>query len=626
MLRWASINKKLVTRLLVAVAATGTLANAADKSSKKTTKQPIQRVAAEEVTESKPTAATTPTAAEDDGSSVFDKALEPDPWCAPGSFVGPQQPSQSDAQMSEALRNAQNAMNANNQSQFTQPNNQFNNMNQMYASAGSSRHVPAFMGDFFGGGGAQTVCMPGIATVLPNSIPGFAFFTVDTGGFASADVDVVVNNVFQNTPVTLVSNEPISGYSDINGFSFTFKPDNPSQAFLDSLELYLASVNRLPAGDGSIIVLDGLAVQTDADDSGSSAGQLTNTDQFTLNVDSAFVPQLVVDLPLNTTAGRVKLSENSSPIPRDRLLLNYSYFNNVGLAPGGINVNRITPGFEKTLFSKDFSFEVRTPMAVTMDQDMSLGQTGGLASRGFDQVEFGDLTVTLKALLAESDTFAVSTGLGMAFPTSDDMSVRLFDGVESFRIRHQSMHLMPFIGGVYAPNERFFAQWISQLDVATNGDPVLMNLDPNGYFRGTNDPALQKAGVLTDPTFMYLDLNAGYWTYRNDDPSETGLTGLALMSEVHYNRSLQRFDQVTALAPSGKIASVGNDRLLMEQLNFMVGGVAEIGGNSMISAGYAVPLTGNALFDGEFRMTYNYYFGRSSRSNNPNGNRPPGLF
>ena len=64
--------------------------------------------------------------------------------------------------------------------------------------------------------------------------------------------------------------------------------------------------------------------------------------------------------------GQVKLAEGFSPIPQDRVYFNYSYFNQVPLSASGVNVNRFTPGFEKTFWDRLASVEFRTPMASTL--------------------------------------------------------------------------------------------------------------------------------------------------------------------------------------------------------------------------------------------------------------------
>ena len=69
----------------------------------------------------------------------------------------------------------------------------------------------------------------------------------------------------------------------------------------------------------------------------------------------------------------MKIAENTSPMPRDRLIFDYGYFDNVPLAPGGVNVNRLTLGFEKTFLDGMMSFELKAPMASTVDSTVVQG-------------------------------------------------------------------------------------------------------------------------------------------------------------------------------------------------------------------------------------------------------------
>lgn len=625
MLRWASINRKLVTNLCATLVAAGGLALAGET---KKPRQPIQRVAAEEtVVETAAEAAPAEAPQKDDGADVFDAALDPDPWCAPGTFVGPRMPSQSE----QLNSNSQNSLNQPQQNTQAQNNYDFSG-GQNYLAAGASRNVPAFMGDFFGGGGALPVCMPGLAdfTVSSETI---TFMVVD---HFDANGRAIVSSEFGNKPdFNYISVDPVvdpvthlvqpGAWNDDPGFD-SFQVNNLTGAPI--VDQVGALQYRVRLGGTAVLDDPGHIYPYNAvgDDNnitpvnGAAAGN-AGYDRFSVTEKRALLNLEQVNLPLSTTVGRVKLSENSSPIPRDRIIVNYSLFQNVALAPNGVNVNRITPGFEKTLFSKNVSIEVRTPMAVTMDQSIQQGRAG------FNQVEMGDVTATLKAIFLESDVGVVSVGLGMSLPTSDDISYRLRNGVETLRIDHRSVHLMPFIGGVWAPNDRWFGQWICQVDTATNGDPVLMNRDPNGLFLGQVTQGLSQTGVWTDPTFLYLDVNAGNWIYR-DYESDSGLTGFALMAELHYNRSLQNFDTVSASLPGvvGKGFTIGRAGYQLEQLNYMLGGVAEFNRDNNVAFGYAVPVSRQHIFNGEFRVTYNHYFGRSSRRANPTGNRPPGLF
>ncbi|MFM9058171.1 MAG: hypothetical protein ACKOSQ_03420, partial [Planctomycetaceae bacterium] len=73
-----------------------------------------------------------------------------------------------------------------------------------------------------------------------------------------------------------------------------------------------------------------------------------------------YVVDTAVLMP-GANVGFVKLSENVSPLPRDRVYFNYSYFHNALIGDIRNDVNRFTPGFEKTFADGWTSIEVRTP-------------------------------------------------------------------------------------------------------------------------------------------------------------------------------------------------------------------------------------------------------------------------
>jgi hypothetical protein len=111
--------------------------------------------------------------------------------------------------------------------------------------------------------------------------------------------------------------------------------------------------------------------------------------------------------------GTSKIAENGSPIPRDRVYLNESYFNGVPLLINGVNVNRVTPGFEKTFFEGTASVEVRTPFASTLSNNLY-----SFGNNDTNSTQFGDVTVYLKQLFYRSETLAASGGLGFELPTA----------------------------------------------------------------------------------------------------------------------------------------------------------------------------------------------------------------
>ena len=185
----------------------------------------------------------------------------------------------------------------------------------------------------------------------------------------------------------------------------------------------------------------------------------------------------------------------------------------------------------------------------------------------------------------------------MTFPTGEDVSVKLTNGEDLLSIENEAVHLMPFIGGLYTPNDRFFAQGFLQVDVDANGNPVHVNNFAGG---------MTQAGTINDATYLYADLGMGYVMYRNY--SGTGLIdSFAPVAELHYNRSLNRGDVVR----SG-LFRIGEPSEL-DLLNVLVGGTAQIAGDKLLTVAYVAPLGGGGdqQFDGELRVIFNWYFGAS---------------
>src|SRR5208283_1804169 len=226
-----------------------------------------------------------------------------------------------------------------------------------------------------------------------------------------------------------------------------------------------------------------------------------------------------------------KLAEDTSPMPQDRVFFNYDYYHNVPINPSSnptinpnIGVNAYTPGFEKTFLGGMMSFEMRLPMATTMDNNVFFD-----GSTNTSEGEIGDLTMALKCLLLQMDTFAFSGGLAMTVPTAKGSQYFLSSGSPGFAptpfmtIANKSVHLMPFFGGLWTPNDRLFAIGYFQVDVDVNGDPVNVGTTGLGSFR--------------DPTMLYLDLSLGYWI-RRSDCAEEFVTGVAPIAELHMNQTL----------------------------------------------------------------------------------------
>ncbi len=337
-------------------------------------------------------------------------------------------------------------------------------------------------------------------------------------------------------------------------------------------------------------------------------GQIVQTfdSQLESLYSAAFRVQYLIDIPnpgAGGAVGRLKIADNTSPMPRDRLIFDYSFFRSVPLWPGGVDVNRFVLGFEKTFLDELMSFELKAPMAVTLDSAIVADGVTDTTNE-----EFGNLALTFKGLLLRRQAWAMSAGLTIGAPTADDVRVFLADGTQLVNISNQAVHVMPFVGLLWTPNDRLFAQGFLQYDVDANGCPVGVNS------RGTG---LLPSGRINDATYQYLDLGIGYWTHRAQGRGDF-LTGLAWTAELHWNQSLSDTDFV---ARDNFI--VGNLARDVSVWDLTLGCHAELNRRTMVTAAYCTPLGGglDRQFDGEFRLMLNHQFGRASRANRA----PPSL-
>lgn len=342
----------------------------------------------------------------------------------------------------------------------------------------------------------------------------------------------------------------------------------------------------------------------------SGAGD-TNS-ELPINGGSAFFDQTAALAVYNTqilpivspSSQRQKLADNASPIPRDRVYVNYNYFDGTPTILGKNGVNRVTPGFEKTFFNQLASIEVRFPFSTELSNSVNLdGVTNS------SEAQFGNITVYLKGLLYSSPVFTVSSGLGVQTPTAGDTHI-YSNGGEIYRMTNDSVHLLPFIAGTYTPGPRFYAQGILQCDFDTNGNRaygapyVLSGTDFGNVVPG----ALQKLGVVQDQSYLYASLGTGYWIYRDTDPNTRGLTGIAPTAELHYNTTMQKSDTVqdvygNTIQPLSQVAT----------LNGIVGVNTVFGNNKYFTVGYSAPFgRSDAQFNGELRVMFNYFFGGST--------------
>src|SRR5262245_1439803 len=251
-----------------------------------------------------------------------------------------------------------------------------------------------------------------------------------------------------------------------------------------------------------------------------------------------------INLPMAGGGSRVgKISENDSPIPRDRIFFSYNHFQNViqlsetpAVPPGPPlmrqePIDRYTMGFEKTFLDGWTSVEVRMPLQGQIDAQL---QTVGLNSNSV-----GNLTVVLKSLLFMNYSTAVGAGMAIETPTGGDTFVRL--STANLQFQNQAPHLLPYIGFVWSPGDPrwgwgsgLFLTGFAQIDINASSNTINV--------LGPNHSAIGTLGRLTDQNLGFLDIAAGYWIYR--DPDAPRLTGIAAVTELHYTTTLQNADRI----------------------------------------------------------------------------------
>jgi hypothetical protein len=314
----------------------------------------------------------------------------------------------------------------------------------------------------------------------------------------------------------------------------------------------------------------------------------------TTNVQSTTIPGS------GSTVGRIKIAENTSPLPQDRIFFGYSHYTDVpfGTDPTGAaysgSLDRFVPGFEKMFFEETMSIDVRMPFAATQSNDV-----GGIR----DEIVLGNMTATLKGLLLERERMALSAGIQFDLPTSPN--TRFNNNLNTAgQVEQDGVRYMPFLGSVWRPTNRLYVQSFAQFDVAGAGTTV----------RAGNNVV-----KLDNWNLFYSDVSFGYWVVLPED--NRLIDGLAPIIEIHYNQTVGG-RQLQAAVPYNPnpppvppiSAQVINDDI--ENLNLTLGMHLRMRSNTMVSAAYILPVFGgqvDAQMDGEFRLMINQFLGGSAR-------------
>jgi hypothetical protein len=498
-------------------------------------------------------------------------------------------------------------------------------------TGGGTSIVPNLMGDLFGARSLRISYDRLLTVRFPNVTPtdGGVLVTPNTGRVSITPLPGAVGSPFNGGPYTreLANVDPY--VQQLTGG----RPITPEQAqtarailqaTLSGRNLTAAQIAALPPGtrarlpeiqnaiNGEITrATNGLAVPaltvgpvTGQLIGGGQGGAIGGVGGDTLEYTALLTGETIVALPgASSVVGRIKLSEDNNPIPLDRVIFNYDYFNNVPFTTDGIGVNRFQFGVEKTFLNGRASLEFRLPFAGTLASTT----TQGLETT---DVELGNVRFALKYLWRRGETWSFSSGIGVTLPTASDTVVnsQLPDPVTGqtqflYRLKNNSVQLEPFTALLFTPNDRLFSQTWASVNFDASGGDLTWNRD---VFGGSGSARVWDIPVLA------VDYQIGYWVVKND----TGLLrGLAPFAELHWNYAIAQdrlIDEVNnELNTQGlRVQGVGN-----QELNLTFGATAQLGDNLRVTLGGTAPTfpRPDRTFDGQFGLRVNYFFGRTAR-------------
>ncbi|MGE0760709.1 MAG: hypothetical protein AB7F89_14655 [Pirellulaceae bacterium] len=430
--------------------------------------------------------------------------------------------------------------------------------------------APNLIGDFFGGGSQRVL----ITNTVPFSL--HVRGTITSGLPGSPTATLIFENANSLGPANDFATNGVGTDASGDGQADTFPITEPIPP------------NDSPTTPGTGFVFDGgTVVYTDSNGLTTAQNGTFGNGELWF-AEYSFSETTHVDVPGGggSVVRRIKLGENNSPDPRDRIYWNFNHFNNV---PNGFgDVNRYVFGFEKTFRDRGMSFDVRLPFASTLASEQIAEGAGS------KDIEFGNATITWKTLLYETDELLISGGFGVGVPTADDTRLYRLDGRQILQIDNAAVHLLPYVAMSATPRENWFVQGFLQFDIDANGNPIA------GDVTGVS---IERIGKLHDATYLFLDGSIGYWLYRN--PYGRTLTGVTPVIELHYSTTLQDADAAT-----GNGLTVQGVSQRFDVLNMTLGTHLLLGQQLVVTPAIGLPLRSgdDQQFDIEAMVLANWNF------------------
>jgi len=277
----------------------------------------------------------------------------------------------------------------------------------------------------------------------------------------------------------------------------------------------------------------------------------------------------------------IKVSEDQSPRPQDRVYSMFNYFQGVNdqvnerlRAPiGYTQVFRYIAGFEKTFLDGQGSIGFRQPLDTVTAMSSAPQRFGNF---GGTSTAVGDLDIIVKYILIEDRQSGslFSGGLDVTAPTGPGQ----FAGFNRFASPTHTTFFQPFLGYIINSG-KFYLHGFTILDVPANNQNV---------------------------TMIYNDIGLGYFL-RRPDPDSTVDRMISLIAptfEVHINDPLNHRNPFNPRDLSATPDFVD----LTYGVNF------GIYSRSLLTFAVVTPVSSPKPFDFETMVFFNIFFGRSVRN------------
>lgn len=267
----------------------------------------------------------------------------------------------------------------------------------------------------------------------------------------------------------------------------------------------------------------------------------------------------------------LRVADNNSPIPRDRVAFGYKLYRNAQVVEGGNNdvgpdqehdIQEFQVRMEKTFYDGMMSVEAILPWAYTTDST----QPDSVSTPQLNS-ELGNIGLGLKGVLWEDGKNFWTAGLLAEIPTADDR--RRTTGSRS--LNEEVWHFTPYLAFLLQPTEKLYVQGF--------GGARLSHRDTR-EIGGSNRN-------LNSPDLFTLDIGTGYRLHEN---SEGLIRAVTPTVELHYTSSSDAVDQgLPYYRASGGV----------DFLTLTAGSTVQVRDNTTVTAGFAFPLRTNHFSDGD---------------------------